>query len=118
MISKLPQWFTHVRLPGPHLDAILCTFSATRAFELPGKAPDPASTARQIQGQIAAALWKAHRRGIETKTDRIRGKQVGRAPVFTAAYAATVRSAVATLATLNAEIKTLQGQVDAHSGSS
>nr|WP_271213456.1 hypothetical protein [Rhodococcus wratislaviensis]GLK40458.1 hypothetical protein GCM10017611_73330 [Rhodococcus wratislaviensis] len=44
----------------------------------------------------------------------LRGEQLGRAAVITAAYAATVRSAVAILTTLNAEIKALQGQVDAH----
>ncbi|MCQ4118922.1 transposase, partial [Rhodococcus tibetensis] len=60
------------------------------------------------------------RRDIETKTDRIqaalRGEQLGRAAVITAAYAATTRSAVAVLSTLNAEIRALQGQVDAHFG--
>ena len=93
---------------------------AVDALELLGKAPDPASAARLTRGQIAAALRNAHRRDIEIKTDRIqaalRGEQLGRATVIIAAYAATVRSAVAILTTLNTEIKALQEQVDAHFG--
>ena len=93
---------------------------AADALELLGKAPDPASAARLTRGQIAAALRNARRRDIETKTDRIqaalRSEQLGRAAVITAAYVATTRSAVAVLSTLNAEIKALQGQVDAHFG--
>ncbi len=93
---------------------------AVDALDLLGKAPDPASAARLTRGQIAAALRNARRRDIETKTDRIqaalRGEHLGRAAVITTAYAATTRSAVAVLSTLNHEIKALQGQVDAHCG--
>ncbi len=91
---------------------------AIDALELLGK--DPASAARLTRGQIAAALRNARRRDIETKTDRIqaalRSEQLGRAAVITDAYAATTCSTLAILTTLNAEIKALQGQVDAHFG--
>ncbi|MGW5153718.1 IS110 family transposase [Rhodococcus koreensis] len=93
---------------------------ALDALELLGKAPDPASAARLTRGQIMAALRKARRRDIETKTDRIqtalRAEQLGRAEAIAAAYAATTRSAVAVLTTLNQEVKALRGQVDAHFG--
>ena len=83
-----------------------------------GKAPDPVSAARLTRGQITAALRSARRRDIENKTARIqaalRGEQLGRAAVITAAYAATTRSAVAVLGTLDHEITALQKQVDAH----
>ncbi|MCZ4589302.1 transposase [Rhodococcus opacus] len=53
---------------------------AAVALEPLGKAPDPASAARLTRGQITAALRKARRRDIETKTDRIqaalRGEQL------------------------------------------
>ncbi|MFC9768544.1 IS110 family transposase [Rhodococcus jostii] len=93
---------------------------AADVLELLGKAPDPAAAARLTRGQIMAALRKARRRDIETKTDRIqtalRAEQLGRAETIAAAYAATTRSAVAVLTTLNQEVKALQGQVDAHFG--
>ncbi|MFE2124224.1 transposase [Rhodococcus aetherivorans] len=92
---------------------------AVDALELLGKAPDPTSAARLTRGRITAALRKARRRDIETKTARIqavlRGEHLGRAAVITTAYAAT-RSVVAVLTTLNTEITALQGQVDAHFG--
>ncbi|EID79955.1 MULTISPECIES: hypothetical protein [Rhodococcus] len=93
---------------------------AADVLELLGKVPDPAAAARLTRGQIMAALRKARRRDIETKTDRIqtalRAEQLGRAETIAAAYAATTRSAVAALTTLNQEVKALQGQVDAHFG--
>jgi len=76
-----------------------------------GKAPDPVFAARLTRSQIAAALRKARRRDIETKTDRIqaalRGEHLGRAAVITTAHAATTRSAVTLLTTLNTEITAL-----------
>ncbi|WP_216854615.1 hypothetical protein [Rhodococcus opacus] len=87
---------------------------AADVLELLGKAPDPAAAARLTRGQIMAALRKARRRDIETKTDRIqtalRAEQLGRAETIAAAYAATTRSAVAVLTTLNQEVKALQGR--------
>ena len=46
----------------------------------------------------------------------LRAEQLGRAEAIAAAYAATTRSAVAVLTTLNLEVKALRGQVDAHFG--
>jgi transposase len=93
---------------------------AADTLELLGKAPDPASAARLTRGQIRAALKGARRRDIDTKTARIqealRSEQLGRHKVITGAYAATTRSIVAVLATLNEQIKVLQGQVEQHFG--
>jgi hypothetical protein len=84
------------------------------------KAPDPASAARLTRGQIRAALKGARRRDIDTKTARIqealRSEQLGRHKVITGAYAATTRSIVAVLVTLNEQIEVLQGQVAQHFG--
>ena len=70
--------------------------------------------------QISAVLKKARRRDIPAKAAAIqqtlRGEHLGQADVVATAYAATVRSAVAVLQVLNAEIKTLEGQVEAHFG--
>jgi transposase len=89
-------------------------------LELLGKAPDPVSAARLTRGQIRAALKGARRRDIDTKTTRIqealRSEQLGRHKVITGAYAATTRSIVAVLATLNEQIEVLQGQVAQHFG--
>jgi transposase len=93
---------------------------APDTLELLGKAPDPASAARLTLAQIRAALKRARRRGIDEKAQRIqaalRAEHLGRAGVITAAYAATTRSAVAVLATLDEQVKTLHGQVETHFG--
>jgi len=93
---------------------------APDTLELLAKAPDPASAARLSISQIRAALKRARRRKIDEKAERIqaalRAEQLGRAEVITAAYAATTRSVAAVLATLNEQVKALQGQVDAHFG--
>ena len=90
---------------------------AADTLELLGKAPDP-TAARLSRAQISAALRRARRRDIDTKTTRIRAalrtEQLGRPGVVTAAYAATTRAAVAVLATLNEQITALEAQVDAH----
>jgi hypothetical protein len=84
------------------------------------KAPDPASAAKLTRSQIRDALKRARRHDIDTKTVRIqstlRTQQLSRDPVITSAYAATTRSVVAVLKTLNKEIDALQGQVAAHFG--
>lgn len=88
-------------------------------LELLCNAPDPTAAARLSRAQISAALRRARRRDIDTKTTRIRAalrtEQLGRPGVDTAAYAATTRAAVAVLATLNEQITALEAQVDAHS---
>jgi transposase len=93
---------------------------APDALELLGAAPDPASAARLTITQISTALTGARRRNIPEKAARIqallRGEQLGQPEVLTAAYAATTRTAVAVLTTLNEQVRILQGQVDAHFG--
>ena len=89
-------------------------------LELLGKAPDPARAARLTRAQVSAALKRARRRGIPDKATAIlaalRGPQLGLLLAVTAAYAATVRSLVAVIITLNEQVKTLQGQVEEHFG--
>jgi transposase len=93
---------------------------APDALELLGKAPDPARAARLTRAQVAAALKRAGRYKIAERTDAIlaalRSPQLGQPPALTAAYAATVRSLVAVVATLNEQVASLQGQVEAHFG--
>jgi transposase len=93
---------------------------APDALELLTKAPDPASAARLTIAQISAVLKRAGRRQVPAKAARIqaalRSEQLGQPDVVTAAYAASVRASVAVLATLNEQITTLQGQVEAHFG--
>ena len=93
---------------------------AADTLALLAKAPDPASAAKLTRPQIRAALKGARRRDIDTKAERIqdalRSRQLDRDPVVTSAYAAGTRSIAAVLVTLNEQIKTLQGQVEAHFG--
>ena len=89
-------------------------------LELLAKAPDPASAARLSLSQISAALKRARRRDIPAKAAAIqavlRAEHLGQPAVVTAAYAASVRALVALLGTLNAQVTTMQGQVEAHFG--
>ena len=93
---------------------------APDALELLALAPDPASAAKLTLPQISGALTRAHRRNITEKATRIqtalRSEHLGQPAVLTTAYAATTRSAVAVLSTLNEQVSILQGQVDAHFG--
>ena len=89
-------------------------------LELLAKAPDPARARRLTRAQISAALKRARRRNIADKTSAIlaalRGEHLGQPPALTAAYAATVRSLIAVIATLNEQVKALEEQVGAHFG--
>ena len=93
---------------------------APDVLELLAKAPDPARAAKLTRAQVAAALKRARRRNIKDKTDAIlaalRGEHLGQPPALTAAYAATVRSLIAVLTTLNEQVKTLEEQVREHFG--
>ena len=93
---------------------------APDTLELLAKAPDPASAARLTTAQISAALKRARRRDIAAKAQRIqavlRAAHLGQPDVVTAAYAVSVRALVAILGTLNEQVKTLQGQVEAYFG--
>jgi transposase len=91
---------------------------APDTLELLGKAPDPARAAKLTRAQISAALKRARRRDIPAKTTAIlaalRSEQLGQPPAVSAAYAATARSLIAVITTLNEQVKALQGQVEEH----
>jgi transposase len=93
---------------------------APDALELLAKAPDPARAAKLTRAQVSAALKRARRRDIPGKATAImaalRSAQLGQPPAITAAYAVTVRSLIAVIITLNEQVKTLQGQVEADFG--
>ncbi|MGH3281694.1 MAG: IS110 family transposase, partial [Trebonia sp.] len=93
---------------------------APDALELLGKAPDPARGARLTRAQVSAALKRAGRRNITDRATAIlaalRGEQLGQPPALTAAYAATARSLIAVITTLNEQVKVLQGQAGEHFG--
>jgi transposase len=93
---------------------------APDTLELLGKAPEPARAARLTRAQVSAALKRAGRRNITGRATAIlaalRSEQLGQAPALTAAYAATVRSLIAVIATLNEQVKALQGQVEENFG--
>ena len=93
---------------------------AADTLELPGKAPDPARAAKLTRAQVSAALKRARRRNIPDKATAIlaalRSEQLRQPEALTAAYAATVRSLIAVITTLNEQVKILQGQVEEHFG--
>ena len=93
---------------------------APEALELLARAADPARAARLTRAQVSAALKRAGRRNITERATAVltalRSEHLGQPPAVTAAYAATVRSLIAVITTLNHEVKTLQGQVEADFG--
>jgi len=94
--------------------------TAADTLELLGAAPDPASAAALSVEEVTAALARARRRNRALKAEAIiavlRAEHLGQPSVVAAAYAATVRAQVAVLTVLNAEIGTLEEQVDANFG--
>ena len=93
---------------------------APDALELLARAPDPASAARLTTAQISAALRRARRRHVPEKAEAIqavlRAAHLGQPAIVTAAYAASAHALIAVLGTLNEQVKTLQGQVEAYFG--
>ena len=93
---------------------------APDTLELLGTAPDPARAAKLTRAQVSAALKRARRRNITDRATAIlgalRGEQLGQPPALTAAYAATARALIAVIATLNEQVKGLQGQVEENFG--
>jgi hypothetical protein len=93
---------------------------APDTLELLGKAPDPARAAKLTRAQVSAALKHAGRRKIAGKADSIlaalRGEQLGQPAALTAAYAATARSLIAVIVTLNEQVTVLEEQVRHHFG--
>jgi hypothetical protein len=96
------------------------TLTGADTLELLAAAPTPAAAATLSLAQISAALTRAHRRDVAGKAAAIqqalRTEHLGQAEIVNTAYAATVRATVAVLQVLNTQIKTLQGQVEAHFG--
>jgi transposase len=93
---------------------------ASDTLELLGKAPDPARAAKLTRAQVSAALKRARRHNIADKATAIlaalRGEHLGQPPALTAAYAATARSLMAVITTLNEQVKVLEEQVRDHFG--
>jgi transposase len=93
---------------------------APDALELLGKAPEPARAARLTRAQVSAALKRARRRNSPDMAAAIlaalRAEHLGQPEILAAAYAATVRSLIALIITLNEQVKILQGQVEEHFG--
>ncbi len=93
---------------------------APDTLELLGSAPDPARAARLTRARISAALKRARRRDIPGKASAIlaalRGEHLGQPAALTAAYAATTRSLIAVITTLNEQVKALEVQVRDHFG--
>jgi len=93
---------------------------APDALELLARAPDPGRAAKLTRAQVAAALKRARRRNIKDKTDAIlaalRGGHLGQPAALTAAYAATARSLIAVITTLDEQVKILEEQVRDHFG--
>jgi transposase len=93
---------------------------AADTLELLSKAPDPGSARKLTRAQVSAALKRARRHSIPDKATAIlaalRGEQLTQPPALTAAYAATARSLIAVIATLNEQVTILQGQVGEHFG--
>jgi Transposase/Transposase IS116/IS110/IS902 family len=94
--------------------------AAPDVLELLTAAPDPRSAAGLSVERIEQALTRARRRDRAAKAARIqqllRAPALGQPDELAGAYAATVVALAAVIATLNVQIKTLQGQVEAHFG--
>jgi transposase len=94
--------------------------TAADALELLAKAPDPDAAARLTIAQISAALKRARRHHASDKARVIRAalrtEQLRQPAAVTTAYAAAVRAQIAVIGTLNAQIKTMGEQVEAHFG--
>jgi hypothetical protein len=101
-------------------EGVIGDLAAADVLELLERAPDPDLAAHLSRAQIAAALKRARRRDIDTKTTTIqsvlRAEALRQPAVLATAYAAGVRSLVAVIGVLNTQIAVLQGQVEAHFG--
>jgi transposase len=93
---------------------------APDTLELLAAAPTPAQAARLTLPRISAVLKRARRRNVADKAAAVqaalRAEHLGQPEVITDAYAASVQALIAVLTVLNTQIKTLQGQVEAHFG--
>jgi Transposase/Transposase IS116/IS110/IS902 family len=98
----------------------LADLAAPDVLELLGAAPDPRTAAGLSLERIEQALHRARRRNRAATAARIqqllRAPALGQPDELAGAYAATVTATCAVIATLNTQIKQLQGQVEAHFG--
>ncbi|SIN40615.1 IS110 family transposase [Micromonospora cremea] len=96
------------------------TLTGVDTLELLAKAPTPDQAATLTLTQISTVLKRARRRPIADKAATIqralRTAHLRQPEVVTAAYAGTIGATVAILQTLNAQIRAMQGQVEAHFG--
>jgi transposase len=97
------------------------TLTGPDVLALLAKAPTPAAAAKLTIAQITAALKKAGRRGdvpgrAAAIQAALRTEQLGQSDIMASAYAATIRSGVAILQTLNTQIAGLEGEVEAYFG--
>jgi hypothetical protein len=106
-----------------YFPAALAAFTdldAPDVLELLAKAPDPARARTLTRAQISAAMKRARRRDIPAKATAVlaalRSEQLSQPPVLAAAYAATARSLIAVIITLNEQVKALEEQVREHFG--
>jgi hypothetical protein len=101
----------------PAAIAAFADLDAPDALELLAKAPDPARAAKLTRAQVSAVLKRARRRDIPGKATAIlaalRTPQLTQPPAVTAAYAASARSLIAVIITLNEQVKVMQGEVEA-----
>jgi len=93
---------------------------APDVLELLARAPDPASARKLTRAQISAAMKRARRRDIHGKATAVlaalRSEQLSQPAALAAAYAATVRSLIAVITTLNEQVRLLEEQVKEHFG--
>jgi Transposase IS116/IS110/IS902 family len=78
---------------------------------MPGAGRAAADVRRAAQQQCGAVAQRT-----DTILAALRSPQLGRPPALTAAYSATARSLIAVIATLNEQVRVLQGQAEAHFG--
>jgi hypothetical protein len=93
---------------------------APDTLELLGKAPDPARARSLTRAQVSAAMKRAGRRNITERATAVlgalRSDQLAQPEALALAYAATVRSLIALITTLNEQVKLLEKQVRDHFG--
>jgi transposase len=116
--SALRDYFP-AALEAYQLDTL--TLTGTDVLALLTKAPTPAEAAKLTISQITAALKTAGRRkDVPARAAAIqavlRTEYLGQSDLVAGAYAITVRSTVAILQTLNAQIPALQDGVEAYFG--
>jgi transposase len=93
---------------------------APDALELLARAPDPDRASDLSRSKNAAALTRAHRRGVDAKAAELqailRAGELRQPPIVQAAYAAIVTSQVAIVQTLNTQVADMSAVVAAHFG--